>query len=94
MMSWRVSWSSSFHLSTALSMAKLKFSLAQKQGMSSLAHPDPRMPELIADLAHAGIPAGAWADVETAHIRIERRQRCMFACIRGAHLILKRYDGV
>lgn len=49
------------------------------QEISPFAHPDPRMPELIADSAHAGMLAGASADVDIVHIKREARQRRILA---------------
>lgn len=58
------------------------------QEKSSAAQPDPRMLlELIADLAHAGILAGANADVDIVHSRMEKKQRCMAASDAGRYLI-------
>lgn len=45
------------------------------------------MPELTANLAHAGMPAGASADVDIVHIKREARQRRILAYGYDMHLI-------
>lgn len=71
----------------ALWIAELRCSLAHMQETSPFAQPDPRMPELIADLAHAGMPVGASADVDIVHINREARQRRILAYGYDMHLI-------
>jgi hypothetical protein len=44
------------------------------------AQPEPRMPELFADLAHDGMLAGNEAWVEMFQIRMKRRQRRISIC--------------
>jgi hypothetical protein len=58
------------------------------QEKSLLAQPEPLMPELIADRAHAGMLAGAKADVATVHSRMEKKRRFMAAYDSARQLIL------